>query len=267
MQQEMIFHQKGKDDYHNIWHTIGKNMIIYVHSGSGRIVCGEKSYPIAEGVLCFVGARKFHYTLSDDPSCYDRSKVFVDSDGFHSLLRLFPEQSGMHKLFHADALVYAQLKGEDAAEAERLLSEISVYQMQEKYTDAVLLANYIRLLVLLDRNILESIAPSTGHIYKSIEYINSHITEDLKIEVICAAVPISKYYFCREFKKAMGLTVMEYILITRLTLAQTMLVKGKLSISEISENCGFSSVSYFCRVFKQETGMAPLRDRRRILGG
>jgi len=266
MQQEIIFHQRGKDDYHNIWHTIGRNMIIYIHSGSGRIVCSEKSYPIEEGVLCFIGAHKFHYTLSDDPSCYDRSKVFADSDGFHRLLQLFPEQLGMHKLLHADALVYAQLKGEEAIEAERLFAEIAAYQMRGKYADTVLLADYTRLLVLLDRNILESIAPSAGHIYKAIEYINSHITEELKIEEICAAVPISKYYFCREFKKAMGLTVMEYILKTRLTLAQTMLIKEKASISEISESCGFSSISYFCRVFKQELGMAPSHYRRGILG-
>lgn len=267
MEQRIIYRQKGKDYYHNIWHTIGQNMLIYIHAGTGRIVCSEKSYPIESCVLCFVGSRKLHYTLSDDPACYERSKVFAENEELYKILAFFKEKEKMSKLFHEDAFVYAFLTGEDAAEAERLLREIRICTEQGSYATAVSLSDYIRLLILLDKNILESIAPSSGHIYKAIEYINGHITEKLEIEDICAAVPISKYYFCREFKKTTGMTVMEYILKTRITLAGDMLLKEELSVSEISESCGFSSISFFCRCFKQETGKTPLQYRKGSSGG
>ena len=260
--KQILFRQVGRDVYHNTWHTIGRNMIIYIHRGKGRLVCSEKSYPIAEGVLCFVGAQKFHYTLSDDPSCYERSKVFLNEEELRRVLPLFAKSEKFHKIFHPDALVYAQLSGEDALQARRLLEEMEKSSTGERYSEAVFLADYARLLVLLEQNKLESIAPSVGHIYKAIEYINAHITENLQMDEICAAVPISKYYFCREFKKAMGMTAMEYILKTRITLAQEMLLKEKLSVSEISESCGFSSISYFCRSFRKETGMTPLAYRK-----
>jgi len=35
------------------------------------------------------------------------------------------------------------------------------------------------------------------------------------------------------------------------------------SISEISETCGFSSISYFCRTFKNETTLTPLKYRKK----
>ena len=95
----------------------------------------------------------------------------------------------------------------------------------------------------------------------AIEYINRHIFEHIGIDEICAAVHSSKYHFCRQFKNATGFTVMEYILKTRLILAKDMLLKNELTVSEISEKCGFSSVSYFSRVFRQEMGMSPLKYR------
>ena len=85
---------------------------------------------------------------------------------------------------------------------------------------------------------------------------------DICIDDICAAINSSKYHFCRQFKKHTGLTVMEYILKTRIILAKTELIKTNLSITEISERLGFSSVSYFCRAFKAESGLTPLQYRK-----
>lgn len=80
------------------------------------------------------------------------------------------------------------------------------------------------------------------------------------------AVNISKYYFCRQFKERTGLTIMNYVLKTRIILAKNELKKTELSISEISQKYGFSSVSYFCRVFKEEERCSPLQYRKRNRG-
>ena len=75
---------------------------------------------------------------------------------------------------------------------------------------------------------------------------------------------MSKYHFCRQFKQHIGLTVMKYILRTRITLAKIDLVKTNLSVSEISEKNGFSSVSYFCRIFNETEGCSPLQFRKKV---
>ena len=38
--------------------------------------------------------------------------------------------------------------------------------------------------------------------------------------------------------------------------------KERLSVTEISNRCGFSSISYFSRVFRQDTGMTPLQYKK-----
>ena len=73
---------------------------------------------------------------------------------------------------------------------------------------------------------------------------------------------MSKYYFCRMFKQKTGVTVMEYILKTRIVMAMELLGEATLTVTEISEACGFSSVSYFSRAFKNETGVSPLKYKK-----
>ena len=39
-------------------------------------------------------------------------------------------------------------------------------------------------------------------------------------------------------------------------------LKEDISVTEISNKCGFSSISYFSRIFKKETGVTPLKYRK-----
>lgn len=96
-----------------------------------------------------------------------------------------------------------------------------------------------------------------GSLQTVIEYINSHVSEEISIDKISKACYISKYHLCRIFKKRMGLTVMEYILETRLTMAKELLQHGEIGITEIALTCGFCSPSYFSRVFKSHHGISP----------
>lgn len=259
MDNSILHHQIGRDQYYKIWHTIGKNMLIYIHQGSGSIVCSERAYPMEKGTLCFIGAEKYHYTMPDDPLHYDRSKIFLSNEELHRLFSLLPEKNRFSRSYTADTFVRAQIPPEQQSAVETLFEEIAA--AQEDYWEAVLYSSYLRLLTLLDQHIPQQLSPSSNMMQLAIEYINRHIFENLSIDTICTAAHTSKYHFCRQFKKATGFTVMEYILKTRLILARDMLLKDDLTVSEISEACGFSSVSYFSRVFRQEMGISPLKYR------
>ena len=103
-----------------------------------------------------------------------------------------------------------------------------------------------------------------GFMAAAMEYIHNHIESDLTLDGICRAAHVSKYHFCRKFKQITGITVMDYILKTRLLSAKQLLAKTKRSVSEISEDCGFSSISYFCRIFREKEGRSPLEYRKTL---
>ena len=256
--KRVICHEIGKDAYFKIWHATDPHMIIYMNSDGGSIVCSEKTYPISKGVLCFIGAGKYHYTMPDEPEIYDRSKLYIPE----KMLEQFSE-NGFLKKFSNEALIYAIIPEEKRDEVERLFYEIEETEEDPQYKDALFLSSAMKLLVLLDQHSLESTQQTTGFINKAVEYISDHIFQELTIDEICSAIHISKYHFCRTFRTTMNMTVMDYILKTRIVMAEGMLRKDRFSVSEISEKCGFSSISYFCRVFKEENGLTPLGYRRK----
>ena len=119
-------------------------------------------------------------------------------------------------------------------------------------------------MVFLKKYSLENTPATSGMMNEAIEYINNNITKSLTIDEICSKIHISKYHLCRQFKITTGTTIMKYILKTRIVLAKNMLSNQALSITEISNRCGFSSVAYFSRVFKEDTGMNPLNFKKKF---
>ena len=262
MNNNILFHQQGLDTYYNIWHTTGRNMILYMYTDGGSIVGTEKTYPIKQGGLCFIGSNKFHYTLPEDPQAYDRSKVFLSDEGLQAVLSLFPRELNLHEIFHETQLVYTQLEPQEQTAVEQIFHLIHSNADDTRYGDTVLKSSFAQLLIYLHRGRSQVVSAPWDIIQNAVEYINSHIAEDITIDDICQHIHISKYHFCRKFKQTTGFTVMDYVLKTRIAAAQNLLSGESLSVSDAAQKCGFSSSSYFCRIFKAHTGLSPLQYRK-----
>jgi len=97
-----------------------------------------------------------------------------------------------------------------------------------------------------------------------IGYINLHYGEISSIEQIAEHFYVSKYHLCRAFKKAMEITLIDYLSHVRVKNACGLLESSKKSILEISQICGFNSVSYFSKVFRKFVGVSPSVYRTQI---
>ena len=264
MNKNVRIHHTGFNNRYNTWHTLNRNMVMFVHSGSGSIVAREQNYPITSGCLCFVGSSRFYYTLPDCPEKYDRSKVFLSNQELDRVLSLFPEELQLKERFAPNSLVYAQVPPQAVQQIDTIFDDLALYEDRDYYHDALVTSHYIKLLILLNDYATNTVFPVFGMVQKAIEYINAHIHEHLSIDEICHVLHVSKYYFCKKFKQSTGITVMNYILMTRIISAKNMLENSDLAIGEISSRCGFSSQSYFCRVFKDESGMTPLQYQKSL---
>ena len=66
----------------------------------------------------------------------------------------------------------------------------------------------------------------------------------------------------RKFKAILGMTPVEYLRKFRIAKAMELLCTTEMTLSEISEKTGFSDVSLFSRVFKQNVGLPPASYRK-----
>ena len=94
---------------------------------------------------------------------------------------------------------------------------------------------------------------------KVCRYIEENCSASLSAGAVAEKLGFSRSYFSTEFKKTMGTTLCDYILISRINLAKRLLSRGELSVSEIAEKVGFGDTGTFIRAFKRKEKMTPLQ--------
>lgn len=93
--------------------------------------------------------------------------------------------------------------------------------------------------------------------------VDSHYRENLRIEDICRLLHVSPSYLSRCLAEVLGVRATSYIMQYKLLRAQDLLKTGSMSIQETADYLGFSSVSYFSRLFRQHFNEAPSHFARR----
>ncbi len=102
----------------------------------------------------------------------------------------------------------------------------------------------------------------TNKIYSITAYIHSNFTEDLTLNSIADKFYVSNYYLSHQFKKVTNFTLTEYIQLTRIRNAQTLLVSTTMPITDIAFASGFSSFSQFNRAFNHFVSTSPSKFRK-----
>lgn len=98
----------------------------------------------------------------------------------------------------------------------------------------------------------------------AVSYMEQHYSDPtLTNQIIAAQLGVSEVYFRRVFRDVYFMTPKQYILDLRNRKAKQLLSEGQLSIHEIAEACGFSSVYHFSRAFHQNSGLSPTEYRNK----
>lgn len=98
-----------------------------------------------------------------------------------------------------------------------------------------------------------------------LRYIDEHLSEEIRLSDLSQLVFLNPNYFIRCFKNRIGMSPMEYILMTRVNRAKHYLQTSAIPIKDISTKCGFSTVYYFDRIFKRYTGITPTTYRNQAV--
>lgn len=137
-------------------------------------------------------------------------------------------------------------------------------QLIENYIEEVL----IKLVQLSTYNNNIQIATNSLDTKKSItkkivELLEKNIYSKITLSDICKQMFYSKTYLNAVFKEIKGITIMQYYQELKINEAK-ILLKGKESITSISEKLHFESPQYFTKAFKAKVGITPTKFKKII---
>lgn len=140
--------------------------------------------------------------------------------------------------------------------ADRLRPEKSLY-------DKLMLDSFIReIIVLAGSNTEKSVTSS--RISKITDYMSNNYNENITLTSLSERFHLSPSYIAHLFKSELSEKPSEYLNRLRIAASASLLLETEMSITEIAENVGYSSLYYFSRVFKKIMGKSPIAYRNSL---
>lgn len=255
---------KGKDQFNNLRHTHGESYeILLVRTGSGTITVRDRLFPIKAGALYLINGADTHCSAPENPDEYTREKLIIRSGVIDKIAALTGCEETLDKLFHKDG---GSCVLPDEKTAESIDAEFSRIRRAIADDSPCALVNVTSAVFNIITAAVSGGSPHAplpdNRISEALDYINQNISRAVSLDEICDHIHVSKYYLCRVFKKTVGMTVFEYVLSRRLSIARKNLLRSSAPLSEIANEAGFSSLSYFGKTFRELEGMSPSEFRK-----
>ncbi len=107
--------------------------------------------------------------------------------------------------------------------------------------------------------------PVSPMVVSAMDIFEEEFQSDIDLASVCRRLSVSKFYFLRTFKQQTGFTPNDYLITVRLNHAKSLLRSTSLTIEAVALESGFSTGTYFIRVFKKHEAMTPLHYRKYFL--
>jgi len=238
---------------------------------------GEVDFQEREGKRPWVThrLRKGSFFLTSGGSPYDCRWKAVSPEPFRSLavfIELPLLQRAMDEVFGPEA-VNARLRDISAftdAALSSLMDRVHEELMRRSASALFLQGIAQAIAIHLARNYAETTRDSPtgspslpGYKLRQItDWMAQNVAADFNLEVLAAQVGLSKFYFNRLFKAAMGVSPSQFHITLRMDEAKRRLRETKESIVSIALDVGYTNPSHFAQLFRRETGLAPSDYRR-----
>lgn len=102
------------------------------------------------------------------------------------------------------------------------------------------------------------------YLESAIDFIKRGYQQGIKVADVTDYVGISRTYLNQVFQKELGLPVQTFLIDYRLHKAANMLLSTPLSVSQVSDNVGYSDALAFSKAFKKKFGVSPKNYRTHI---
>lgn len=241
--------------------------LVIVLSGTAEHLVDAEHYRIRKGDVFVINQDTAHgYEDAEDfrmcnimfrPSFFMTPEVDItQSPGFQALFVLEPHDARTSRFcsrLKLDMIEFSQL--------QRIIETLyQEYTLRQTGWKTMVKSDFLRLIIMLSRWYrYEAIQNSPGSVKLAgaLAFMEKHYAETILVSQLASLSHYSQRQFIRLFKDAFSCIPMAYLTNLRMQKAQELLKTTQLSMTEISERCGYSDSNYFSRIFKKYHCMTP----------
>ncbi len=233
--------------------------ICYVLDGTLPHYVNEQKLDLHAGDMIFLRPQDRHVYVRDANCTYYHRDIVFQSEFFESVLSfLHPD---LIKTYHKSAIPFKiNLSTETIQRFERRITEYFSLPAENVKMRSIFAKTL--LIELLYYYNIPSYKTENDYPYLInfiIQKLNQRHVLRQGIPYIFSNLKYSKSHICNTFKKYMGVSLTDYINDLRLNYAASLLKFTNNSIYDVSQECGFASLSYFNKLFKQKYNCTPAK--------
>lgn len=237
--------------------------VFFFLSGDVSYIIEGRTYQLRPGDILLTDNRDIHKPNIRSGKLYERFVIWIDPDFLahanplgSDLTRCFTDASEKkYKRIRPESGTLTHLRGI----CEKMLR---CRDDQELGSSTLAYIYLMEFLVYLNRayfatpETIRKDVTENEKINEVVAYINDNLAHDLTLDQLAEACFISKSHLAHQFKAYTGLTLYQFIIKKRVTVARNMIRAGE-SVMDSCMKCGFNDYSNFLKAFKREFGRSP----------
>ena len=242
-------------DWHSVPHTHNHTELFFIVSGKGQFLIQDQFFPVGINNLVIINPNVLH--TEDSLNAQPLEYIVLGIDG----IELANDENSNGQFSILDHMESVEISG--------CLRNI-LREMEQKNTgyEDVCQAYMEILIIRLMRSTTLSV-PSEPQISSGNRqcaavrrYIDLHFKEPLTLEQLAEESHMNKNYLSHAFKREYGTSPINYMISRRIEESKYLLAETDLSMTQIAQLLGFSSLSYFSQVFRRTQSVSPLEYRQ-----
>lgn len=244
------------------WHNSLET--VYVCQGAMDVTVNDRSLKLTEGEFVVINSADIHSTF-----CHEDCLVILLQIPYAFLKGAVPGYDGLR--FEGE---YGSEEPADREKSGRIRSLLlSMKEVWEKKPDGFalrftsLVYEFLFTLVQCyktgaDMSLKVRTVKNLRRLESVMEFVKANYASPVSLEDAAQVLSLNPEYFCRFFKKYMGLTFLEYVNRVRLAHVYEDLLRTDLSVTAVLEKNGCANYKLFMRNFKSTYGCTPMQMRR-----
>lgn len=247
----------------------------YMVSGDRKFFLNGKTYRVKSGDIMLIPKREIHRTtFYGEGSEHERIAMCFSDDMVRSLKESIGQEHFEKCFYNRHLTIPVEQREYLEGVFDKLIVEYEGKDeysgfMCQRYCEEVVLfiircQKEQRLKALQENDDAEVLYLSAEdmELERAAQYVNEYFMEPLTLPVMAERSCMSDSYFSRRFKQVTGFGFKEYLNMVRIRHACELLVSTDLTITKISEACGYMDSNYFGDAFKKIKHVSPREYRK-----